>query len=571
MSKTMFKTCSLNTFLKQTHKKSANDLLNDVLPRMSEAQKEIINEAKVKGNAGLSLPMGTGKTILSLLLGLIELAESGTGCILVVVQKLIMTTWIEEIKQFFGDNLKFCFLHSESIKNLEQWTLPNNMHLVITTPEVISKAYISCDMQNNFVMRQRNGFNPEVLHYRTPNNPFMSVDRGLGVLFSVRWGTLIIDEAQNFFNPASKRCCGLASICARRRLLLSGTMLEEPRTHKLMGYYLLLNDAYFPRNLPAFTEYVTSPNFRGMKHTMVIREGNPDFVPPKINKVVVPHPLTETEALIYTNMKFILQTLKRELQRYKDAGDRQSVKKFTSYIMAMISHMRQCLVAPLIPITSVAVEVSDVKVKSELCDIFMRQINRCGLSEWLNDENSLYSSRLRAVVNKLNEHRSEKIIVFSCYRKVLDVLRYYLKDINREIFTISGDHSLQEREAIIAQFRESENAILLLTYDIGANGLNLQCSSVVLLVDFWWNAGKTKQAIARIIRRGQTAKEVTCYYFTSNTGIEKALLEIQKAKLKIADEVMDGHIQTNIPKVDVNEIVNLILQDDNIRILNEIK
>jgi SNF2 family DNA or RNA helicase len=80
------------------------------------------------------------------------------------------------------------------------------------------------------------------------------------------------------------------------------------------------------------------------------------------------------------------------------------------------------------------------------------------------------------------------------------------------------------------------NGILLLTYQVGANGLNLQCSNTVLLLDFWWNTGKINQAIARVLRYGQEAKKINIYYFTSNTGIEKILFDKQQAKLIVAKE-----------------------------------
>ena len=53
-----------------------------------------------------------------------------------------------------------------------------------------------------------------------------------------------------------------------------------------------------------------------------------------------------------------------------------------------------------------------------------------------------------------------------------------------------------------------------------------------MLIDFYWNSAKTKQAIARIYRYGQTANLVNIYMFISNTGIEKIIMKKQKLNKK---------------------------------------
>ena len=91
--------------------------------------------------------------------------------------------------------------------------------------------------------------------------------------------------------------------------------------------------------------------------------------------------------------------------------------------------------------------------------------------------------------------------------------------------------------------------------------MNLQCASTVLITDFWWNSGKTKQSVARINRYGQLAKKINVYYFTSNTGIEKALFEKHGDKIKVSEELMVGQQKSNIKPMTMNQILNLIDSD----------
>jgi SNF2 family DNA or RNA helicase len=199
----------------------------------------------------------------------------------------------------------------------------------------------------------------------------------------------------------------------------------------------------------------------------------------------------------------------------------------------------------------------------------MAHIRSLGIDAWLDDVDSVRSSRIRAVCQKINEHPTESITVFSCYRTALTVLRLYLPP-DRPVFTIKGTDKVEVRATIINQFRASTNGILLLTYDIGANGINLQCSSVACLLDFFWNAGKSEQAVARLLRPGQMAPLVTFYYFTANTGMENAIYKMQQAKLARSREVLTGKITTGINKIKASDIARLLDQQDNIEILDHI-
>jgi SNF2 family DNA or RNA helicase len=546
---------------------SKTQLIDMGMHRTTNYQKEIIQECITKGNGGLLLPMGTGKTLISCLVALRQSNNITGSKILIIVSKSLITTWKEELVKFFG-GIEFEIFHKEYVKNLAGWCPTSD--IVIITPEVISKIYTKYNVGSLFSYTERpEEFAPAVRYYRVPDTPYLNYPYGEGYFYSIKWGAVIVDEAHNYFNPTSSRCLAIASLSAHHRWLLSGTLLAEPKPDKLLGYHLMLNNNDFPRNLPGFKRYISSPDYQGISSTLVKREQNIDFTPPTINKIIISHPLSETEALIYTNVKAILNILRTRLNEYKRNGDKVNTKKFSSYIMGMIAHMRQCLVCPLIPITTVAIDVADFEQRSELSEMFMDHINAMGINHWLNDINSLYSSRIRSVCETVNRHPNERIIIFSCYRTVLDIITLYLPK-DRPILTISGNDKIDTRTQTIDTFRSSPNGILLLTYEIGANGLNLQCSSTALLVDFWWNAGKSEQAVARLLRPGQNAERVNLYYFTANSGMENALFKLQASKIAMGEEILTGCMTTKTNKIKVDDIIRLIDTEDNISILTDL-
>ena len=64
--------------------------------------------------------------------------------------------------------------------------------------------------------------------------------------------------------------------------------------------------------------------------------------------------------------------------------------------------------------------------------------------------------------------------------------------------------SSKERTKLIKNFENSKNGIFFLTYQLGAEGLNLQFASTVLLVNYWWNSSKTSQANGRNYQTNRT-------------------------------------------------------------------
>jgi SNF2 family DNA or RNA helicase len=537
---------------------------------LSTHQKQIICDCEKRKSGGMSVPMGGGKTRIAMVLALKMCQKYVDSKILIVVAKSLIPGWIEEIVTVFGNNFEYEVLHSETVKNSDIWK--PSARVIITTPQILSKSYTTHNVGPSFWYHERAaGLGPQKKYYRHPENPYLDHLQGLGYLHSVKWGCVIIDEAKDYQNITSDRCMAAASLSAHHRWLLSGTLFDEPKKKKLFGYYLLLNDHNAPRSYRDFVNYIKDPNYQGLQSTLVHRNKNPDFITPKVKKEIVSHPLTKVEAKIYSNIKNILKTMKAKLDEYKKRGDKINVKKFSSYIVGMIGHLRQCLICPLIPVTSMAIDVADFDQKNELSKIFMDRIGDLKLDKWLADENSIYSSRLNAVNEKLDKHTNERVIVFSCYRKILNVLADYI-DEGREVFTITGSQNIEARKRVIEDYRQSKNGVLLLTYDIGANGLNLQCASTVMIMDLPWSSGVIDQSIARLLRQGQLAKIVHIYYFTANTGMENAVINLQISKKEVAEILMVGNWtrDAKIKKITSDEIVKLLTLEDNIRVLREV-
>lgn len=542
-------------------------LFDKIYPVLNDFQKDILKECFNKKFGGLSLPLGSGKTLISLLLSLHQCQEDGV--ILVVASKSLISNWMYEINKFFGDELKYEVIHQSVMKgNINKWKINEDTKLVLTTGDVLSKFYKENNVSNMFIKQEFRNVVGYTNVYLKPNKPFLTHNIGGGIFYSIKWGCLIVDEAQVYTNILTNKCQSIGSVCADNRWLLSGTLFDEPRAERILGYHVLLNAPNVYRNLPDTIRMLRS-KFKGLNEHLVLRKENQAFEPPKVNEYIITHKLTEEETKIYMNMKKILIQVKDRARKAKLLKNEDELRKFTSYKMVMLMYLRQTLICPIIPISSIAIDASDLECKSELSHIVMEEIGKMEINQWLDDVNSVRSSRLNEVVKAVDKHKSEKIIIFSCFKSFLDILQYYLD--GRPILRMKSSMSLKKRGDLIEEFKGTDNGVLLMTYELGACGLNLQFATTVLLTDFWWNAGKTQQAIGRIFRYGQMAKEINVYFFSADTGIENIIFNKQQIKLQILEELKVGVQRSKIRTLKIDDVIRIIEVEDNKAMLQKIK
>lgn len=535
---------------------------------LTEFQKNILNECLRRDKCGISLPMGSGKTLISIVLGL-ERIKNTDQKILVICAKNLIMNWRSEITKFFSDSLESEIVHSDHVK-LDTWKIKDSTKLVLTTPEVLVKGYTQNMIANSFIVDEQMNNMVHINHYMSPTEPYLNHTIGVGLFYTIRWGCLIIDEAQNYTKISTKKCQALCTICSKYRYLLSGTMFNEPVTERIFGYHMLLDYPGFPRNLPDAKRTIRN-NYLGLNRTLVYRKTNENFILPTINEHIVVNELNKFEEKIYVSLKDVLKKVNARANYYKSIGDKNSERTFSTYKLCMIMYLRQNIISPIIPITSAMIDIADFRKKSDLSKIMLKELEEKNLMGYLNDEKSLCSSRIKKIQETIEKHKNEKIILFTNFRSTLRMIQYNFEKITkRELFTLESKYSMEKRNTILEKYKNTENGILLLTYSLGSEGLNLQCANTVLLADFWWNNGTTKQAIARVLRYGQKSTHVNIYHFMSNTGIEKAIFEKHSSKLKIVEELKQGPIRSTVKGINTKDIIRLIDKHENIEILNQL-
>ncbi|KAJ8493038.1 hypothetical protein OPV22_014759 [Ensete ventricosum] len=141
--------------------------------------------------------------------------------------------------------------------------------------------------------------------------------------------------------------------------------------------------------------------------------------------------------------------------------------------------------------------------------------------------------------------QKHKVLIFSQWTKVLDIIDYYLSEKGLEVCRIDGSVKLDERKRQIEAFNDlnSNVSIFLLSTRAGGLGINLTAADTCILYDSDWNPQMDLQAMDRCHRIGQT-RPVHVYRLATSHSVEGRMIKRAFGKLKLEHVVIaKGHFQ----------------------------
>ena len=146
---------------------------------------------------------------------------------------------------------------------------------------------------------------------------------------------------------------------------------------------------------------------------------------------------------------------------------------------------------------------------------------------------------LESVLADLAAEPGTKIIVFSEWVRMLELVGELAREMDLDVAWHHGSVPQQRRRMEIRRFKEDPFCRLFLSSDAGSLGLNLQMASVVINLDLPWNPARLEQRIARAWRKHQS-RPVRVINLVTENSIEHRMLDVLAAKQDLADGVLDG-------------------------------
>ncbi|AQK67811.1 ATP-dependent helicase BRM-like [Zea mays] len=342
---------------------------------------------------------------------------------------------------------------------------------------------------------------------------FVMFDRSK--LSRVDWKYIIIDEAQRMKDRDSVLARDLDRYRCQRRLLLTGTPLQNDLKELWSLLNLLLPEVF--DSSKAFSDWFSKPFQRdGPTHN----EEEDDWLE------------TEKKVIIIHRLHQILEPFM--LRRRVEDVEGSLPRKDSIVLRCRMSAVQGAIYDWIKSTGTIRVDPEDEKRRAQRNPMYQVKTyknlnNKCmelrkvcnhpllsypflnhGKDFMIRSCGKLWN--LDRILIKL--HKSgHRVLLFSTMTKLLDIMEDYLQWRRLVYRRIDGTTSLEDRESAIVDFNRpgSDCFIFLLSIRAAGRGLNLQSADTVVIYDPDPNPQNEEQAVARAHRIGQT-REVKVIY-----------------------------------------------------------
>ena len=130
-------------------------------------------------------------------------------------------------------------------------------------------------------------------------------------------------------------------------------------------------------------------------------------------------------------------------------------------------------------------------------------------------------TQLKRIIDEVCHKHGKKLIVFAIFKKTLKYLKIRLKNAGIGSIIIHG--GIQDRYNEIIKFKNDPTISVLLSSEVGSEGLDLQFCDALVNYDLPWNPMVIEQRIGRIDRFGQQSSVVNIYNFVVKNSIQEEI------------------------------------------------
>nr|WP_256386542.1 SNF2-related protein [Hydrocoleum sp. CS-953] len=425
---------------------------------------------------------------------------------LLVCPTSVLGNWEREVKKF-GPSLKLIVHHGDKrAKGKEFSKAVKDKHLVITS--------------------------------------YALLHRDEKILQTIKWQSIIVDEAQNIKNPEAKQSQAVRKLDASFRIALTGTPVEN-RLSELWSILDFLN-----------------PGYLGQKQFFQRRFAIP------IEKYGDTNSLQTLRSLV---QPFILRRLKTDKNIIQDLPEKQE-----NTIFCPLANEQAKLYQNIVENSLAEIEAADgIQRKGKILALLVKLKQLCNHPVLLqikkgskkkveiNDTNSGKLQRLGAMLEEIIDE-GERAIIFTQFAEWGKILQPYLeKNLGREVLYLYGATRKIKREEMVDQFQLDPQGppIMILSLKAGGTGLNLTRANHVFHFDRWWNPAVENQATDRVFRIGQT-RNVQVHKFVCTGTLEEKIHDLIESKKELAEQVVGAGEQW-LTELDTDQLRNLLILDRN--------
>lgn len=214
--------------------------------------------------------------------------------------------------------------------------------------------------------------------------------------------------------------------------------------------------------------------------------------------------------------------------------------------------------------------------ENQEADLMNNNINEKPLIEFMRQKTLNFNlNELRASDTKykslrkilINYFQNEKTILFSSFKPTLRYLRERLDQDGLKVVQIDGD--TLNRNDLLDEFAAYVGQIILLSSEVGSEGLDLQFCQTLINYDLPWNPMKVEQRIGRIDRVGQQSERIIVLNFMHKNTIDQRIWDRLYERLKLCEQALGGFediIGDEIKKIGSFLLSDLSTEEQNARL-----
>ncbi|KAI4295641.1 hypothetical protein L6164_035664 [Bauhinia variegata] len=463
--------------------------------------------------------MGLGKTLQSITLLYTLLCQGFDGKpmvrkAIIVTPTSLVSNWEAEIKKWVGERVQLIALcestRDDVVSGVDNFTSPHS------SIQVLIVSYET---------------------FRMHSSKFSH---------SGSCDLLICDEAHRLKNDQTITNRALAALPCKRRILLSGTPLQND----LEEFFAMVNftNPGILGDVTHFRRYYQAPIICGREPTataeekklgaersaelsgqvnqFILRRTNAllsNHLPPKIVEVVCCK-LTPLQSDLY---KHFIQSknVKRVISEVKQ-----------SKILAYITALKKLCNHPKLIYDTIRSGSPGTTGFENCIRFFPPEMlsGRSGLwtggdGAWVELSGKMHV--LARLLGHLRQRTNDRIVLVSNYTQTLDLFAQLCRERRYPHLRLDGSTSISKRQKLVNRFNDpsKDEFVFLLSSKAGGCGLNLIGGNRLILFDPDWNPANDKQAAARVWRDGQK-KRVYIYRFLSAGTIEEKVYQRQMSK-----------------------------------------
>lgn len=162
----------------------------------------------------------------------------------------------------------------------------------------------------------------------------------------------------------------------------------------------------------------------------------------------------------------------------------------------------------------------------------------------------------------LQDNSSEKVLIFTQFLETQNYLKSKFEDQGYQvaIFRSEKGHSNYSKRGEFDRFKKDSNVQIMISTEVGGEGLNLQFCHILFNYDLPWNPMRIEQRIGRLDRIGQK-QNVHIYNFFLADTLDSRILDVLQNRVRIFEETI-GNLDPILGDDIESRIRDMLLADE---------